>query len=83
MSRKFEVKIGDRVAYSAKWLRNTGQITGQAGQMRGIVTAVDSPTPAWSLATIRWEKVKPGAWPEQVNVANLALAGPNLRFANC
>ena len=33
-------QIGDRIAYSVKHLRGTGQTTGPAGSMRGTVTAV-------------------------------------------
>jgi hypothetical protein len=29
--------VGAIVKYSGKWLRNTGQVTGQAGQRKGVV----------------------------------------------
>jgi hypothetical protein len=77
MERKFEVKIGDCVAYSAKWLRNTGQVAGDIGHARGVVVALESPTPDWTLATIQWGN---GEFPARVNVANLAIVGANSRF---
>ena len=76
----FTVEIGDKVAYSAKWLRNTGQVAGDIGHARGVVVALESPTPDWTLATIQWGN---GEFPEKVNVANLALVGANVRFCVC
>jgi len=76
MAHTFTVQIGDRVAYSAKWLRNTGQVAGDIGHARGVVVALESPTPDWTLATIEWN----GDFPEKVNVINLAIVGANSRF---
>ena len=77
MPRTFTVQIGDKVAYSAKWLRDTGQVAGDIGHARGVVVALESPTPDWTLATIQWNK---GEFPDRVNVANLAIVGANSRF---
>ena len=77
MPRTFTVEIGDKVAYSAKWLRDTGQVAGDIGHARGVVVALESPTPDWTLATIQWDK---GDFPDRVNVANLAIVGANSRF---
>ena len=76
MPRTFTVQIGDRVAYSAKWLQSTGQVAGDIGHARGVVVALESPTPDWTLATIQWN----GDFPARVNVANLARVGANLRY---
>ena len=76
MKSTFTVQIGDRVAYSAKWLRDTGQVAGDIGHARGVVVALESPTPDWTLATIQWN----GDFPDTVNVANLAKVGANSRY---
>ena len=47
------------------------------GHARGVVVALESPTPDWTLATIQWNK---GEFPDRVNVANLAIVGANSRF---
>lgn len=77
---RFTVAVGDRVAYSAKWLRSTGQVASDIGHARGTVTALESPTPNWTLATIQWEN---GDFPNKVLVSNLAKVGPNMRFCAC
>jgi hypothetical protein len=47
------IKVGDKVAYSAKYLRNTGQQTGDTPFMRGVVTAI-KPLGDNQLATVQW-----------------------------
>ena len=74
--KTFTVQIGERVAYSARWLRDTGQVAEDSGHARGVVVALESPAPAWTLATIQWN----GDFPDTVNVANLAIVGANSRF---
>ena len=76
MKSTFTVQIGDKVAYSAKWLQSTGQVAGAIGHARGVVVALESPMPDWTLATIQWD----GDYPDTVNVANLAKVGANSRY---
>ena len=47
-------EAGARVRYTGKWLRNTGQQTGSAGQRRGTVTG---PVPGMSadVVGVRWD----------------------------
>lgn len=44
------VVAGTRVAYSAKFLRDTGQRTGRAPDRRGTVVSVDA-----DFARVRWD----------------------------
>ena len=72
--RNPSIKVGDRVAYSAAWLRSTGQQAGEAGHARGVVTKIDAighGTDPLVLATVRWNK----DMPPRVNVRNLARVG--------
>jgi hypothetical protein len=62
------IQVGDRVAYSAAWLRLTGQFTGDAPFARGIVTRL-IPLGQTTLAEIDWGNDE---LPAKVNVANLS-----------
>lgn len=66
------IKVGDRVAYSAAWLRSTGQFAGDICHAKGIVTALESVGPDITLAVIDWGNPD---IPAKVNVRNLALVG--------
>ncbi|MBS4051277.1 MAG: hypothetical protein KGZ69_08740 [Methylomonas sp.] len=44
-----KLKIGDTVAYTAKFLKNTGQFTGNAGFRRGELLSFDH-----QYARVRW-----------------------------
>ena len=71
-SRSSTIKIGDKVAYSAAWLRSTGQMAGDIGHARGVVTDLDV-TPDYTIATVDW-----GGDPEvptRINVRSLARIG--------
>ena len=74
-----KLTIGDRVAYSAAWLRSTGQMAGDSGHARGVIKKL-IPLGSTMLAEIEWES---GEHPGKVNVANLAKVGPNSRFCQC
>ena len=52
MARKGSLNAGDRVAYSAKWLRSTGQVAGEAGQRRGVVASRHR---TGDLVYVRWD----------------------------
>ena len=77
----FTVSIGDRVAYSAAWLRSTGQqaSTDDIGGARGVVSGLTK-LGGITLAEVRWDR---GDFPTRVNVQNLAVVGPNTRFCSC
>lgn len=48
-----QLQPGDRIAYAAKFLRNTGQHTGGAGARRGTYVGPDAHTP--NFARVRWD----------------------------
>jgi hypothetical protein len=50
---------GDRVAYAAKFLKNTGQFTGNAGFRRGTFVQVEPRLP--SHGRVRWDDFEAGA----------------------
>ena len=76
---KFHVKPGDRVAYSAQFLRAIGCLTGELPAARGTVIAIEQ-LGSLQLAQIDWDR--PGI-PQRVAVHNLATVGPNRRFCAC
>lgn len=77
--------VGDTVAYTAAFLRNTGQITGEAGQRRGILKELvhypaflgDKGPPRF--AKVLWNDAEDGEV-TLVNLCNLAHVGPNTRY---
>lgn len=82
MTRSYPVpdfKVGDRVAYSVQFLQSICESHGDIGHARGAIREL-RPIPGGStLASITWDQ--PGvSIPAVVNVANLALIGPNPRF---
>ena len=75
------LSIGDRVAYSAEWLRSTGQITGDIGHAKGVITKLANLSKETVLAHIKWENN--AEFPGRVNVKNLARVGPNSKYCKC
>lgn len=71
MAKREAIKVGDRVAYSAAFLRSTGMITGAIPRARGIVTSLQKFGGA-ELAVIEWNDPD---IPARVLVANLAKVG--------
>ena len=68
------IKVGDKVAYSATWLRSTGQVAGDAAHARGVVKKLANLSKGASplvLAHVKWDR----DMPEKVNVRNLAVVG--------
>ena len=63
------INIGDKVCYSANYLRSTGQYTGDIPFARGIVTELKSYGDDFIIATIDWEDDR---IPVTVNVENLS-----------
>lgn len=66
--RVANIQVGDRVAYKASFLRNTGQVTGNLPLARGIVTEL-KPFGDNTLAVIDWDRL---GVPEKVLVSNLS-----------
>lgn len=50
---KSTLKPGDRVAYAAKFLKNTGQFTGEAGERRGTYLRPRPGMPKYGY--VRWD----------------------------
>ena len=71
------IELGDRVAYSAAFLRSTGQHTGRVPFLRGTVRAVEG-NAHWRLCVIDWHDGTVG----RVLDANLARAGSPAMSAN-
>lgn len=77
---KTTYKVGDKVAYSAKFLRSIGCYTGDMPQARGVITALGEISRGGTvIATIEWDRA--GDCPEKVNVANLARVGSSAMYA--
>lgn len=58
-----KLAAGDRVAYAAKFLKNTGQFTGPGGQRRGTFVAYDPTAP--QFARVKWDDFDPAAAGQQ------------------
>jgi hypothetical protein len=67
-SRTAPIQIGDKVAYSATFLRSTGNYTGPIPHARGTVTELKVLSPDVTLATVDWNDDEV---PIRVNVKNL------------
>jgi hypothetical protein len=68
-SRSRDIAVGDTVAYSAAWLRSTGQYTGDIPRAKGKVVDLTVLSPDVTLAIVDW-----GGNPEiptRINVRNL------------
>lgn len=65
------VKIGDKVGYSASFLRSTGMYTGEEPFMRGTVTGLEDVSHGMTLAIVNWT----GHGIRKANVKNLAKVG--------
>lgn len=75
-----KLKIGDHVAYSAKFLRSVGAYCGPMGFARGKITYINAVSLECHIATIQWEK--DADMPIKVNVANLAKVGTSAMTQN-
>jgi hypothetical protein len=62
------LKLGDRVAYASRFLKNTGQHTGDIPFARGRITRL-TPLGDTQLAHITWDRE---GIPEKVLVVNLS-----------
>lgn len=75
-ARSQPIRVGDRVAYSAAFLRNIGEVTGDMPQARGVVTELVAIGADTLLAIISWDG-QPEDIPERVNVRNLSRVTPD------
>jgi hypothetical protein len=64
------MQVGQRVRYSAKWLRSVGCYTGDLPQARGKIVAIQSVGERLKLATIEWDDPSEDV-PTKINVLNL------------
>ena len=64
------MKIGDRVQFSQKFLRNTGQFTGDVPFAKGIVTEIEKFGQGFTLVTVDWDVLDS---PAKVNMKNLEI----------
>lgn len=71
--------IGDKVAYSVQWLKSIGASHSNLARARGTITVIDRIGDRLQVARIVWQD---DDIPVRVNVKNLALVGPNVRFCN-
>ena len=79
---EFKCEIGDRVAYSAQWLRNVGLQTGDMPQLRGTVVELKD-LGSRVIATVDWDLNGAPYTVMRVLVVNLAHVGANMRFCQC
>jgi hypothetical protein len=77
MAKKTAIQAGERVAFSAAFLRSTGQFSGRVPALRGDVLAIDD-LGGCKLALIRWQD----GTESRANVANLARIGSPAMNAN-
>jgi hypothetical protein len=66
-ARTAPIRIGDCVAYSAAWLRSTGQYSGDMPSARGTVVGLKMIGPV-TLAIVNWGNPE---IPEKINTKNL------------
>jgi hypothetical protein len=59
MTKTCKIAIGDRVAYSAQWLRSTGNRTGDLPFLRGTVRQLIPFGPGCALCGIEWDDCQP------------------------
>lgn len=64
---------GDRVKYSAEFLRSTGLLTGAAAYRRGTVREILPGT--MNAVTVAWDDHQPGEEPAPVNAGALHRIG--------
>lgn len=69
--RTKRIAVGDQVALTAAFLRNTGQQTGDVPHAKGMVTAI-VPLGETTLAEVEWNTPD---MPARVHVANLCRVG--------
>ena len=79
MAKRKPLAVGDTVAYTAQWLRSTGEYVGPLGHAKGHIVALDLLGGSLVLATVDWDTEEA---PNRVNVANLCKPGPNLRYCS-
>lgn len=71
--------IGDKVAYSAQFLRSIGMSHSDMARGRGVVQETKLHCPGFCTVKIAWDR----DLPETVRDCNLAKVGLNTRFSSC
>lgn len=77
MAKKQAIALGDKVAFSAAFLRSTGQFSGRTPALRGTVAAIED-LGGCVLALVQWHD----GTEFRVNVKNLARVGSPAMNAN-
>lgn len=72
MSKRTLPATGDRVAYSANWLRSTGTFAGELPQLRGTIINLEEVCKDFVLAHVQWDGY---AETKTINQRNLAKVG--------
>lgn len=80
-SSVIDLEAGDKVAFSAKFLKGIGVYTGDLPAARGRLTKLKI-VGDQCLAWVEWEKESPGVRSGWSHTSNLAKVGPNLRFCS-
>jgi hypothetical protein len=75
-----KIAVGDKVAFSANFLRSIGARTGPMGFARGTVESIKKMGPL-DIATVNWGKWTDDASP-RVNIKNLARVGTPAMSSN-
>jgi len=75
------IKIGDRVAYSWRFLKSIGMSHTDMSHAKGRIRELKTLSPDCTLACVDWENGVD--MPEKVNTKNLAIVGPNTQYCNC
>lgn len=68
-----DLRIGNKVKYSAKWLRSTGTYTGPLPFARGHITEIRAFSKS-GLATVKWDNDYDNEVPTKILCANLVLS---------
>lgn len=66
------MKIGDKVKYSAKFLKSIGVYSGDMCFCEGVIKSIKTHGSSFTLATIDWKNPE---IPETVNIKNLIIKG--------
>jgi hypothetical protein len=80
MASHNSLKVGDRVAYSVKFLKSIYALHSEMSQAKGIVSKIKN-LDSVNLVFVEWKGNC--NFPEKVVEPNLAKVGPNTDYCNC
>jgi hypothetical protein len=70
------IGIGDRVAYSVRWLRSVGETRGELPRLRGTVEQIiPFGGPGRALAGIKWDNYPPHEARDDDDTHDIAMPG--------